>query len=111
MRFTLRVSVPQIAADQATDRHRNSVSPGDLAVDHEHDHCHGPEAPREQILEGYNAVYVSHPQQTEGTDHQDADSGPEVATVDGHNKHNHRRKRPQSRREAAVLVGASATTR
>src|SRR5215212_6844154 len=99
----------KVASDEASHSHGNSVSPGDLTVDHEHHNCHAPEAPSEQILEGYHAVDVSHPQQTQGTDHQDADTGPEVAAVDGHCEHHSRRERPQRRREAAVLVGAPAT--
>ena len=61
-------------------------------------------APREQVLEGHDAVDVSHPQQAEGTDHQYADTGPEVTAVDGNNEHDGRREWPQRSREAAVLV-------
>jgi hypothetical protein len=83
----------------------------DLAVEHEHDHCHAPEATREQILERHDAVDVSHPQQTQGTDQQDANTGPEVAAVDGHYEHNYRRKRPQCRREAAVAPAKAGKPR
>src|SRR5215211_5661587 len=45
---------------------------------------------------------VSHPQQTEGTDHQDADPRPEVPAVDRYNEHDGRRERPQRCRQSTV---------
>src|SRR5215218_606676 len=97
---------PQVTADETADGHGHAVSPVDLAVDHEHDHGHAPQASREQVLQGHDALDVTHPQQTKGTDHQNADAGPEVATVDGHNEHDSHRKRPQRRRQAAVFLVA-----
>src|SRR5215208_903024 len=100
------VSAPQVAADETADSHGHAVSPVDLAVDHEHDQCHAPQAPREQVLQGNDALDVTHPQQTKDTDHQNADAGSEVPTVDGHNEHDSHRKRPQRRLQAAVFLGA-----
>src|SRR5215213_2275285 len=97
---------PQVTADETADGRGHAVSPVDLAVDHEHDHGHAPQAPREQVLQGHDALDVTHPQLAKGTYHQNADSRPEVATVDGHNEHDSHRKRPQRRRQAAVFLGA-----
>src|SRR5215208_4867237 len=97
------VSAPQVAADETADSHGHAVSPVDLAVDHEHDHGHAPQAPREQVLQGHDTLDVTPPQQTKGTYHQNADARPEVATVDGHNEHDSHRERPQRCRQAAVF--------